>query len=76
MKLCMATHFARMQQIDEFLSLQRNSPFKRYHKNNLHHVDKLPLSWQRYIENEIKVLRKNIPKCIEENTLLCTTILK
>ena len=76
MKLSMATHFARMQQIDEFSSLQRNCLFKRYHKKNLHHVDKLPLLWQRYIENVIKVLRKNIPKCIEVNTLLCTTKLK
>ena len=45
MNLSMATHFARMQQLDEFSSLQRNSPFKRYHKMNLHHADKLPLSW-------------------------------
>ena len=53
MKLSMATHSARMQQIDEFPSLQRNSPFKRYHIKNMHNVDKLPLSWQRYIKKEI-----------------------
>ena len=66
MKLSMNTHFARMQQIDEFPSLQRNSPFKRYHKKYLHNVDKLPLSWQCYIEKKIKFLRKNMPTCIEE----------
>ena len=65
MKLSMATHFTRMQQLDEFLLLQRNIPFKRYHKMNLHHVDKLPLSWQDYIEKKIKVLRKNMPTSIE-----------
>ena len=66
MKLSMATHFARMQQLNKFPSLQRNILFKRYYKMYLHHVDKLPLLWQRYIENEIKVLRKNMPTCIEE----------
>ena len=66
MKLSMTTHFARMQQLDEFSMPQRSSPFKRYHKINLHHMDKLPISWQDYIEKEIKVLRKNIPTCIEE----------
>ena len=66
MKLSMTTHFARMQQLDEFPMPQRSSPFKRYHKINLHHMDKLPISWQDYIEKEIKVLRKNIPTCIEE----------
>ena len=66
MKLSMTTHFTRMQQLDEFPLLQRNSSFKRYHKMNLHHVDKLPLSWQHYIEKEIKVLRKSMPTCIEE----------
>ena len=62
----MATHFARMNQLDEFPSLQRNFSFKRYHKINLHHVDKLPLSWQHYIEKAIKDLRKNMPTYIEE----------
>ena len=38
MKLRMATHFARMQQLDEFPSLQRNSPFKRYHEENVYNV--------------------------------------
>ena len=45
MKLSMATYSARMKHIDEFPSLQKNSPFKRYHKMNLYHIDKLPLSW-------------------------------
>ena len=54
-KLSMVNHFTRMQQVDEYSSHQRNSPFKRYHKMNLHHVDKLPFSWQHYIEKEIKV---------------------
>ena len=44
LKLSIATHFARMQQLDEFPSLQRNSPFKRYHEKNMHNVDKSPLS--------------------------------
>ena len=66
MKLSMATHFASMQQIDEFPSLQRNSPFNRYHEKSVHNVDTLPLSWQRYIKKEITILRKNIPTCIEE----------
>ena len=66
MKLIMATHFARIQQIDEFPSLQRNSPFKRYHEKNVHNVDKILLSWQRYIKREITILRKNISTCIEE----------
>ena len=66
MKLSMATHFSRMQQLDEFPSLERNSPFKRYHKINLHHNDKLSLQWERYIENEINFLRKNMPTYIEE----------
>ena len=66
MKLSMATHFARMQQLDEFPSLQRNSPFKRYHELNVHNVDKLPLSWQRLIKKEIINLKKNMPTCIEE----------
>ena len=55
-----------MQQIDEFPPLQRNSPFKRYHEMNVHNVDKLPLSWQRYIKKEITILRKSMPTCIEE----------
>ena len=66
MKLCMDTHFARIQQIDEFPSLQRNSAFKRYHEKNLHNVDELSLSWQRYIKKEITILRKNMPTSIEE----------
>ena len=66
MKLSMTTYFARMQQLDEFPMPQRSSPFKRYHKMDLHHVDKLPLSMQDYIEKEIKVLRNYMPTCIEE----------
>ena len=66
MKLSMATHFARMQQIDEFPSLQRNSLFKRYHEKDAHNVDKLPLSWQRYIKKENMNLKKNMPTCIEK----------
>ena len=66
MKLCMATHFARMQQLDEFPSLQRNSPYKRYHEENVHNVDMLPLSWQHFIKKEIITLKKNMPTCIEE----------
>ena len=62
----MATHFARMQQIDKFPSLQRNSSFKRCHEKNLHNVDKLPLSWQCYIKKEVTILRNNMPTCIEE----------
>ena len=44
MKKAMATHFARIQQLFEFLSLQRNSQYKRCHELNLHNVDMLPLS--------------------------------
>ena len=66
MKKCMATHFARMQQLDEFPNLQRNSPFKRHHEQNLHNVDLLPLSWQKFIKNEVVTLKKNMPTCIEE----------
>ena len=66
MKLSMATHFARMQQLDKFPSLQRNSPYKRYHEENVHNVDNLPLSWQNCIKKEITNLKKNMPTCIEE----------
>ena len=66
MKKCMATHFARMQQLDKFPSLQRNSPYKRYHVENVHNVDMLPLTWQGFIEKEIITLKKNMPTCIEE----------
>ena len=66
MKLCMVTHFARMQQLDEFLSLQRNSPYKRYHEENVHNVDMLHLSWQHFIKKVIITLKKNMPTCIEE----------
>ena len=62
----MATHFARMQQLDKFPSLQRNSPYKRYHVANVHNVDMLPLTWQGFIEKEIITLKKNMPTCIEE----------
>ena len=42
----MYTHFIRMQQLDQYPSLQRNSPFKRCHEVNLHNIDRLSLSWQ------------------------------
>ena len=45
MKLVMVTHFARLQQLDELPTLQRNSVHERYHEGALHTVNKLPLSW-------------------------------
>ena len=45
MKLVLVTHFVRLQQLDEFPTLQRNSVHKRYHKGDLHTINKLPLSW-------------------------------
>ena len=46
----MATHLARMQQLDEFPSLQRNSQYKRCREANLHNVDMLPFSLQSNIQ--------------------------
>ena len=43
MKKSMATHFARIQYLDQYPLLQRNSPFKRGHEAKLHNVEKLPL---------------------------------
>ena len=62
----MTTHFARMQQLDEFPSLQRNSQYKHCHEANLHNVDILPLSWQSNIQKNINQLRENMPTYIEE----------
>ena len=53
-KRAVATHLARMQQLDEFPSLQRNSQYKRCHEANLHNVDMLPFSWQSNIQKVFK----------------------
>ena len=66
MKTAMATPFARMQQLDEFPLLHRNSPYKRFHKSDLHNVNKFPLSWQCYIQGNLNKLRETMPRCIEE----------
>ena len=66
MKKSMATHFARMQYLDQYPFLQRNTPFKHGHEANLHNVEKLPLFWQEYIQKNINMLRENMPTYIEE----------
>ena len=55
-----------MQQLDQYLSFQRNIPFKRGNEANLHNVDKLPLFCQESIQKNIDMLRENMPTYIEE----------
>ena len=62
----MATHFAKMQQLDQCPTLQRNSQHNRCHEANLHNDNKLPLCWQAYIQDNINKLRETIPRYIEE----------
>ena len=62
----MTAHFSRMQQFDQYPTLQRNSPFKRGHEENLHNVEILRLSWQENIHNSIDILRENMSTYIEE----------
>ena len=45
----MGTHFSRMQQLDEFPTLQDNSLYKGYHEKDTNSSDTLPLSWQNDI---------------------------
>ena len=55
-----------MQQLDQYLSFQRNIPFKRGNEANLHNVEKLLLFCQESIQKNIDMLRENMPTYIEE----------
>ena len=45
---------------------QHNNLHNRCRERNLCIVDKLPLSWQDYIQIYINKLRENIPRYIEQ----------
>ena len=62
MKKVMANNVAKMQQLDEFPFLQRNSPYTRFHETDLHNVDKLLLYWQCYIQGNVNKLREKNAK--------------
>ena len=56
MKLVIATYFVRMQQINEFHILQNSRSHKRYHEKDVYSIDKLALSWQNNLLNNIDKL--------------------
>ena len=41
----MVTYFSRIQQLDEFPTLQDNSLDKGYHEKDMNSSDTLPISW-------------------------------
>ena len=44
----------------------RNSLLKHCHEANLHSFDKVPLSWQVYIQDNRNKLMENMPRYIED----------
>ena len=59
MKIALSTHFARMQHIDQYLSLLGKKSPTGYSlgSQEYHDYNKVPLNWKREIEKKVKKVR-------------------